>query len=156
MVNVFISVAMIVCVHLDIWPAFSKTHMLRSHVMCGSFGMLGATLAAMRKFYRTLITESTAKAASKPVIPAIWDFGWVYYYLTRPVLGGILGALTYTLSFVGFHVLAAQPDVKMSAEGRYLLCALSFVSGFSVSHALDRLNVLAKQFFQAERTPKEQ
>jgi hypothetical protein len=119
--------------------------------MCGAFGMLGAAVAAIRKYYRTLITESTARAANRPVTPSVWDFGWMFYYLTRPLLGSILGSLTYTLSFVGFQVLATSTDIQISSNGKYLLYALSFMAGFSVSQALDRLNALAKQVFHSER-----
>jgi len=40
--------------------------------------------------------------------------------------------------------------VEISNEGKYLLFALAFVSGFAVSHILDRLEALAKKIFQVD------
>ena len=77
--------------------------------------------------------------------------GWLYYYLTRPVLGAILGALTFTLSYVGFHVLSSVRTDQVSNEGKNLLFAVAFVSGFSVSHVLDRLEAVSRQIFQPGR-----
>ena len=148
-VYVVLAVTILVCVHLNVSTILANAKILRAHVMCGAFGMLGAAVAATRKYYRTLITESTARATGKQVLSSVWDFGWVYYYLTRPSLGAVLGALSYTLSFLGFQVLAAPADLEISTEGRFLLYALAFVSGFSVSQVLDRLDAVARQLFQS-------
>ena len=145
-----LAATIIACVHLNFLPILAKMQLFRSHVMCGGFGMLGAAIAAIRKYYRTLITESTAKSVNQPLPPSVWDFGWNFYYLTRPLLGSILGSLTYTLSFVGFQVLATSPDVQISSKGKYLIYALSLVAGYSVSQALDRLSAVAKRVFQSE------
>jgi len=148
---VFIAIILIIAVHLNIVERLTTSLMLRTHIMCGAFGMLGAAVAAIRKYYRTLITESTATAEGHATPPVIWDLGWIFYYMTRPLLGAILGALSFTLSFVGFQVLATQPDIQISEEGRYLLLALAFVSGFAVSQVLDRLNSVAKEMFKANK-----
>ena len=145
-----VGLATVIAVHLNAISWIAKSDLLRAHAMCGGFGMIGASMAGMRKFYRTLITESTNRLAGRDSPPTIWDFGWLYYYFTRPLLGAILGALTFTLTFAGFQVLAKPSDITLSNQGRYLLYALSFVSGFSVSHVLDRLNSLARQAFKAE------
>jgi hypothetical protein len=141
--------ALIVAVHLNAVEWLSRTSLLRTHVMCAAFGMLGAAMAGVRKYYKTLITETTARMGTLPSGPVVWDLGWLVYYLTRPILGAILGALSFTLSFVGFHVLANPSKIEISDEGRYLLFALAFVAGFAVSQVLDRLNSVAKEIFKA-------
>jgi hypothetical protein len=144
------AVAVIFLVHLNVLESITKSPLLRAHVLCGAFGMLGSSMAAIRKYYRSLITESTSAASGATATPLLWDFGWVFYYLTRPILGGILGALSFTLSFVGFHILAQPAQIELSNEGRYLLFALAFISGFAVSQALDRLNSVAKELLQTD------
>ena len=128
----------------------SKTDVLRSHFMCGAFGALGASVAATRKFYRVLITETTKHNAGDISYKIAWDFGWCYYYLSRPFLGAILGSLTFTLSFVGFQILARTGDLGISQNGRHLLYGLAFLSGFSVSQVLDRLKNIADQALKQE------
>lgn len=143
----------IVAVHLR-WPTIVQASlMLRAHTMCALFGMLGATLAAIRKYYRALISEATAFAKGEQSPLTNWGWGWLYYYMTRPLLGAVLGALSFTLSYIGLQLLAKPSDIQISTQGRYLLVALSFVSGFSVSHVLDRLDAVSRQVFK--RTSQE-
>jgi hypothetical protein len=119
--------------------------------MCGAFGMLGATIAAMRRYYRTLITERAALAEGKSFTPADWTLGWIYYYLTRPLLGGLLGAFTYMFSYAGLLVLATPRDTQVSSEGRFALYALALIAGFAVSHVLDRIEAVARQTFKTHK-----
>ena len=143
------SAAAIGFVHANVVPI--PTQLLRAHLMCGLFGTVGASIAAIRKYYRALITEATAHAAGQAPHPLNWSWGWTFYYLSRPILGGVLGALTYTLSFVGVSVLTEPVGTQISDEGRYLLYGLSFMSGFAVSHVLDRLNTISKRVFKSEQ-----
>jgi len=144
---IIISSLGIVGVHLHLIEVVEKSSIFRIHVYCGLFGMLGAAIAATRKYYKVLITESTNIMNGIEYIPSDWNLGRTYYYLTRPILGFVIGAITYTLSFIGFQVLSEQVTVKISNEGRYLLFALSFISGFSVSHVLSRVEAIAEQIF---------
>ena len=115
------AVSAILIIHLDILSVLASSRLLRAHSMCAAFGMLGATVATIRKYYRTLITQTTTRAAGQPAPPNDWTLGWLYYYLTRPLLGGVLGALVYTLSFVGIQILVSPKQIEISSEGRYLL-----------------------------------
>jgi hypothetical protein len=63
----FISIAAIICVHLDILKVLGGAKLLKAHVMCGGFGMLGAGVASIRKYYRTLITETATLATAEAV-----------------------------------------------------------------------------------------
>jgi hypothetical protein len=53
------------------------------------------------------------------------------------------------MSFVGLSVLATPSKIAISDDGRYLLYALAFLSGFAVSEVLDRLNSVAKEVFKS-------
>ena len=141
------SASIIVIVHLNVFTILESAKILRAHVMCGGFGMMGAALAAIRKYYRVLITERTALETHQVATPTDWTLGWVYYYLTRPLLGAILGALTFTLSYIGVQVLTKPGSPSISDEGQFVLYALAFIAGFSVTHVLDRLEAVAKQTF---------
>ena len=146
----------IVIVHLDWIGTFAGDKLLRAHVMCGAFGMLGASTAAIRKYYNALITESTAKITGQKIIPLDWSIGWVYYYLIRPILGSVLGTLVFMLSFIGVLVLSKPVQIQISSEGTFMLYALAFISGFSVSHVLDRVEGLAKQIFYGNSNYKKE
>jgi hypothetical protein len=137
----------LIAVHLNRSSFLPSDGLFRAHVMCGGFGMVGASMAALRKFYRALITETTNHHAGGKYLPTVWDFGWVVYYITRPLLGGVLGGLMFTLTFVGFQILATPQTVQISPQGRYALYAVAFFAGYSVSHVLDRLNTFSKHAF---------
>jgi len=146
-VFLLLSASVIIIVHLNVVAFLKSARFLRAHVMCGGFGMMGAALAAIRKYYKALITERTALVTHQAVLPTDWTLGWVYYYLARPLMGGILGALSFMLSYIGVQVLVKPADSSISAEGQFVLYAIAFVAGFSVTHVLDRLEAVAKQTF---------
>ena len=154
-VYLFIGVSVILTVHLNYSNVLAHSDLLRSHIICGAFGMVGAAIASIRKYYQYLITYSSTKATGRSNKPMDWSFGWVYYYLTRPILGAVLGALAYLLSFIGFQVLSDSNSLEISSKGKYLLFAVSFVSGFSVSHVLDRVDAVSKQIFQTNQKSKQ-
>ncbi|MEE9910557.1 MAG: hypothetical protein K4571_02435 [Deltaproteobacteria bacterium] len=147
---IIIAASIIVTISLNFMPDYLNISVIRIYVLFGSFGMLGATVASIRKYYRYLITYSTSKYTGHAVMQMDWSLGWVYYYLTRPILGAILGAVTYLLSFIGFQILAESPIMKISTKGKYFLFALAFLSGFSVSDVLDRLSAVSRQLFDAK------
>lgn len=149
-ISIIIAASIIVIIHLNFMSVYLNASVMRIYALCGAFGMLGAAVASIRKYYRYLITYSTSKYTGHAVLPMDWSLGWVYYYLTRPILGAILGALTYLLSFIGFQILSESPISQISTKGRYFLFALAFMSGFSVSDVLDRLSAVSKQLFDAK------
>jgi hypothetical protein len=146
----------IVIVHLNLIRPLAGAWLLRTHVLCAGFGMAGASIASIRKYYRTLITESSGTPSERAALaPNRWTFGWVFYYCTRPILGAALGAFSFMLSFVGFQILARPYEMGISDEGKYLLYAVAFMSGFAASHVLDRLAAIARQAFQGKANPAE-
>ncbi|MFH1987916.1 MAG: hypothetical protein ABIK25_09855 [Pseudomonadota bacterium] len=137
-------------------PILERSQLLRTSAMCGAFGMLGASMATIRKYYQLLITEGTAKGAGRPVSESAWDFGWTFYYLTRPILGAVLGALTFVLVFVGFEILSTTQTSSISNHGHMMLYAISLLAGYAVSQVLDRLTMVARQVFAPIDGKKEQ
>ena len=139
---------LIVLIHLNVYEQLLQFQLLRVHLLCGSFGMLGASMAAIRKYYRRLITEEEALKSGEEISPFDWRWGRIFYYSSRPLLGAALGAIIYTLTSGGFLVIAESSSIKISSEGRYLLYGISFLCGFSVSQVLDRLGELSDQIFK--------
>lgn len=142
-----LAVASIVAIHLNEAPLINRSPWLRTSAMCAAFGMLGASIAATRKYYKVLITESASRELGKADAHTVWDFGWTFYYLTRPILGAILGALAFVFVFIGFEILSISQNSSISRQGNMMLYAISLLSGYSVSQVLDRLNAVAKQVF---------
>lgn len=142
------AVGVIVIVHLKLIDFGPSGALLRTHVMCGGFGMLGASLATIRKYYKALITDVTIMLQGATTGFSIWSLGWIYYYITRPILGSLLGALTYTLSYVGFRILAASTNMEISTVGKYALYGISLLAGYSVSYVLDVMSAVSKQVFR--------
>lgn len=154
-VFILFAITMIASIHLW-WGLLNiNSQILRAHMMCGSFGMLGASMASLRKLYKSLITESTAKSRGTPFAPLTWDFGWVLYYITRPMLGAILGASSYLLGYVGFQILTGPVDVNVSNHGTHLFYTIALLCGFSASQALDRMHTAAKDILTGRKSEKE-
>jgi hypothetical protein len=143
----FFSMAVIVAIHLNSVPLFEKSLLLRTSAMCSAFGMLGASIASIRKYYRALITESNTSGLGEVSQKLNWDFGWLFYYLTRPILGATLGAIAYVLTFIIFEILTNSHTSTISNQGNMMLYAFSLLAGYSVSHVLDRLSIIATQIF---------
>ncbi len=140
----------VIVVHLGPIEALEKDTLLRAHFMCASFGMIGSSIATIRRYYGRIISERAAQLQGKQIPPTDWSYGITFYYLTRPVLGSVLGALSYTLSFIGFQILSEPKALEISGEGVLLLYAVALLSGFSVTHVLDRLEAISKQIFHVK------
>ena len=153
---VFIGLASILSIHLNAIYLISGSSLLRSHALCASFGLLGASMAAIRKYYKFLITDAVTRSdpGKTSILTQSWGLGWLIYYVSRPIMGLAMGALSFTLSFVGFQVLSQPGSSGLSDQGRYLLFGIAYLAGFSVSHVLDRLNSISRQVFSAK--PKEE
>lgn len=152
-----LSLALIVAIHLHEVAVLERTQLLRTSGMCAAFGMLGASMAVIRKYYRVLITESAEKRAGQQWQEFVWDYGWTFYYLTRPVLGAVLGSLAFLLVFIGFEILSeAKTPTSISRHGHMMLYAIALLAGYSVSQVLDRLSVVAKQVFSPIDEKKDQ
>ena len=142
------SAALIAAIHENTFAFITSRPLLRSHLMCGFFGALGASLSTIRKLYQSCITHHVVQArgevseASNPL--QSWGFGWGLYFASRPLVGAAIGALTYLLSFIGFPFLSKSSDPTLSDQARYVLFGVSCLGGFSVSHVLDKMAGLSK------------
>jgi len=138
-----------ISIHLNYFNVTKASTLLRNHLFCASFGFTGATIALIRKYYKAWITRSAAILTESNPPFQDWSFGWIYYYIVRPWLGATLGAFVFMLSLIGFNVLQSADKVTMmSEEGKMLLFALAFLTGYSVSDVLDRLSDTSEQLFK--------
>ncbi len=138
----------IIVLHLDLIPGLSKAPLLRAHAFCGAFGLLGASIVTLRRYYQALITEDMGPPADGQHRPIVWGFGWLVYYISRPVLGAILGALVYMLSFIGLQVMVAADRIDISTEGAMLMYGIAFVAGYGVSNVMDRVEAISRNVFK--------
>lgn len=143
----------VLLIHLNVIQHLQQHHLLRTHLMCAGFGVIGASMAAIRKFYSALITESRRTRENTGPYYVDWSPGWLFYYATRPILGGFLGALSYLFLYGGFQILASTPKSEISNEGNLILYALSMLAGFSVSQVMTRIEQVAEQVFQRNDKP---
>jgi len=138
----------IIVLHLDLIPGLSESPVLRAHVLCGAFGLLGASIATIRRYYHALITEERGPHTDGHHRPIVWGYGYLVYYVSRPVLGAILGPLVYMLSFIGLQVMVAADRIDISTEGRMLMYAIAFVAGYAVSDVMDRVEAISRNMFK--------
>lgn len=143
-----LAAVLIVVFHLNIISIINDHQFLRANLICGAFGMLGSSVAAIRKYYRWLITESQMQKAGKEISPLDWSWGWIYYYICKPLIGYVLGAMIYTLTAVSLKIFSEPILVGVSTEGRCLLYGISFLAGYSGGSMLDRLEYVSEQLFK--------
>jgi hypothetical protein len=72
-VYLFIGVSVILAVHLNYSKVLAHSDLLRSHIICGAFGMVGAAIASIRKYYQYLITYSSTKTTGRSNKPMDWS-----------------------------------------------------------------------------------
>src|SRR5688572_2689659 len=70
-----LSIAALFAIHVNVISGLAAMPLLRSHLMCGGFGTLGAAMAAIRKYYRTLITEEAVSGKTKATGKNVWSMG---------------------------------------------------------------------------------
>jgi hypothetical protein len=145
-----VAVFIIFIVHLNLIEIIKNNMLFRAHIMCGGFGMLGAAISLIRKYYSTLITESTINQKAETNFNFVWSAGWIYYYLIRPIMGGVAGALVFLLSYMSVQIIVIGRPLEISSQGRLLLYALSFIAGFSVTDVLNKIVEVSKQVFKTK------
>ncbi len=131
----------------DFIQIYSASPEIKNQLLCGLLGFIGALIASMRKFYRVLITYSSKCKNDSCSEELDLSIGWLYYYISRPLLGAFLGIFSVILVKLGFKVLLENKSQNISNEGSLLLFTISLLSGFSVSHVLNQLEAIAKQIF---------
>lgn len=150
--SLIVGALLVLVIHLNWIPKICTEPMLRAHFICAAFGVMGASMAAMRKLYRAGITHDVLLAqkidceATNPI--KSWGTWWVYYFVTRPIYGGFLGALVFLLSNVSLQIMSQAGGEVLSPQGRYILFGVACLSGYSVSHVLDHLSNASKKVFK--------
>jgi hypothetical protein len=144
-------IAGIIALHVHALVDLNTFPDLRAHLVAGGFGSLGATLVAFRKFYQSVLTDETAAAFGEQPTPTAWGLGWLIYYAGRPLVGGILGALVYMLSFLGLQVMTVADSITLSGQGTLVLYSAALAAGSSSSLMLDLIGDLASKVFSADK-----
>lgn len=112
----------------SIWPS------------CYAAGGIGATSYAMRGFYQA----AGPRRADEPRYH--YDPNWTWWYVLRPVMGGVVGVVGY----VAVRVLLTPLDVpRPQSESAYLsFSAIAFFAGYSLTQLFDWLRQAAAGVFR--------
>ncbi len=103
-------------------------------------GVLGSTVYACRGFYQS-IAEPEASLKT-------FDFKWVFWYILRPLLGGIFGFVIY--AFARAELTAFGLTMQSSGHNNLMFFALSFLAGFCFHDFAEYLTSKARGLFQKQ------
>lgn len=74
-----------------------------------------------------------------------WDADWHPWYIIRPVLSAIMGAVAYIFIRAGLFVFGGQGELKDWSIYGYL--AVGFIAGYNVQRFLEQLEAISEAVF---------
>lgn len=122
---------------LPVWVAPARTTLV-----CVAMGGLGSVTYCLRAVYLNLGVHKR------------WSPEWMPWYFIRPVVGFILGGISFVVLKAGLLLL----DAEEGTEGlNYGFLALAFIAGFNVDRFVKRMEEAAKATFGIDlsRTAKD-
>jgi len=127
------------------WPvqhlAIVNLDRVRPAIYATFAGVIGASTYALRGFYHAVGPQQ----ADKPEYN--YDPNWTWWYLARPILGGILGFTSFAILRAGVGTLGAGQQNGTAITG-YL--SVGLLAGFSASSVFDWMAGIAKRLFGGE------
>ena len=104
-------------------------------------GMIGATVYAFRGFY-------WAVGPQNPDNPRYqYDPNWTIWYVSRPVMGGFLGAFVFAIVRAGVGTLGSATTDDTAAAAYF---AIAFLAGFAATDVFNWLTTAAKRMFERD------
>jgi len=97
--------------------------------LCFIIGSLGGTVYCLRAVYLNRCVKED------------WNNNWTVWYLLRPLVSGLVGAIAYVFLKAGLLVLDAGSSDQSSSYG---FLALSFIAGLNVDRFLVKLEDVAQ------------
>jgi hypothetical protein len=84
-----------------------------------------------------------------------WDKHWHPWYIIRPILSAVMGAVAYIFIRAGLFIFGGQGELKSWSIYGYL--AVCFIAGYNVQRFLDQLEAISEATFGIKKksTPQE-
>lgn len=99
-------------------------------------GVLGGAIFAFRGFYQSIAEPKDS--------PKSFDFKWIFWYLIRPITGGVFGVVVY--AFVRSELLAFQM-ASTQPQNNLMYFSISFLAGFGFHDFAEYLTKKVKKVF---------
>lgn len=85
-------------------------------------GLLGSTVYMTRGFYQSVVQKDTDKK---------FNFVWIWWYLCRPFLGLISGAIIFLIAYTLF-------DLEQTTKNKMLFGLFAFLAGFNFHDFIEK------------------
>ena len=138
-----------------VWQMQNVQETARMLSLTALFALIGNAIYFSRKCYVYLITDKFGNLVSRASEESNADAnylrrklaGYYLYLIIRPLMGVAIGPILYLLVISGglitFAAVRAGDSIDLSAGGKYLICAASFLAGHASSDVFDYFSWLA-------------
>lgn len=87
-------------------------------------GLLGSAVYMIRGFYYSTVEKDNPEK--------IFDFNrWIWWYLSRPILGAIAGAISFIIIYLAF-------DLEQSGKNQLVVFLAGFLVGYNFHEFIER------------------
>lgn len=128
--------------HLGVISTFN----VNEHVTLGLFfaGVLGGSFYCLRALYRRLADAYAPSDPKKELVPLKMSV-WAFWYLYRPLQGGILALILLVLTKSSLLKLQDLGDADTSSY--YTLIGIGFLAGFGAHEVIEKIEAVIKVIF---------
>lgn len=129
-----LNAAIHLAIHHQIIPISSDLLRLAAYSIL--FGLLGALVHCLRAIYihRSIRND--------------WDDRWIIWYYLRPVVGGVMGLVSFVFIKAGLIVFASESSPPGNARIAYM--AVAFLGGFNVRNFLQKIEDVSRSVLGIE------
>lgn len=119
------------------WLIFNKDIMLSSPLLetvmyCLFFGVCGGIIHCLRGYY-------LHSAVHKD-----WDDRWNAWYYIRPLVGGMLGIVSFVFIKAGLLVFSLNTAAGSQEGNSLAYCAVAFLAGYNAQNFLAKLEEISE------------
>ncbi len=104
-------------------------------------GVLGSIIYAFRGFYQSIAEPENS--------PKTFNFKWIFWYLIRPLAGGVFGFAAY--AFIRAELVAFGLTTNISEQNNLMFFSTSFLAGFGFHDFAEYLSEKVKKVFSEKK-----
>lgn len=118
-----------------------KSDLLQLVLYSVLFGLLGALIHCLRSIYihRSVLND--------------WDNRWIIWYYLRPIVGGVMGLVSFVFIKAGLIVFTTEANPTTTSRIAYL--AIAFLAGFNVRNFLKKIEDVSRSVLGIEPSGEE-